>query len=324
MPYFFAKDPVFSQTTKSGFCQQVFVMYHATKDVENVESILKTGFRRSDGPNKILGDGLYVSKDIEKTLPYGDVCFKLLVYPGKTYVVEKMSDPDITSWQKDYSSGWIPAGTQAAKHPRTHGVTQDQEETCIKSTTQVRILGIAYGHDLLDRSTRSLVRDRFGSGDHLDTEELGVLDIMVEELGIMYSSFVHEGSSMFLEVGREGSVRIEDWTGRDNQLWTRSWDNCLENKKTGQVLSFDGSQLRMKDVDGAGNMDQKWKRDGKGRMVHKGSGRLLAAHRDGRLLVKTFEEADREVWRFRCMDLVCRNTDTFLHYTPWQNMISWG
>ena len=79
------------------------------------------------------------------------------------------------------------------------------------------------------------MRDRFGSGDHLDTEELGVLDIMVEELGIMYSNLVHEGSSMFLEVGREGSVRMEDWTGRDNQLWTRSWDNCLENKKTGQV-----------------------------------------------------------------------------------------
>merc|ERR1712080_257176 len=92
-----------------------------------------------------------------------------------------------------------------------------------------------------------------------------------------------------------GKVRMADWTGRDNQLWTRSWDQCLENKETGQVLSFDGTQLRIEDVDGAGDMDQKWKRDGKGRVVHKGSGRLLAIHSDGRVGMKTFEEANREV-----------------------------
>ena len=36
MSTLFAKDPVWSQTTKSGFRHQVFVMYHSTKK-ENVK-----------------------------------------------------------------------------------------------------------------------------------------------------------------------------------------------------------------------------------------------------------------------------------------------
>ena len=77
----------------------------------------------------------------------------------------------------------------------------------------MRILGIAYGHELLDPVTQSRVRNLFGTGDSLDRYlyffypfsnltrgENHVLDLMLEELGIVYSTFVHQGSNLMLEV----------------------------------------------------------------------------------------------------------------------------
>ena len=88
----FSSNPTWSQTTKSGFRQQIFVMYHSTQ-VENVESIMRNGFEISTGQSKLLGNGLYVTRDIQKTLPYGNVCFRLLVYPGKSFCVTDKDDP---------------------------------------------------------------------------------------------------------------------------------------------------------------------------------------------------------------------------------------
>jgi len=106
----FSSDPVWSQTTKSGFRQQVFVMYHATREIEHVAGVLDHGFKisQSKGRNLLLGDGLYVSRDIYKTQEYGEVCFKLLVYPGKAVRVTEMADPLRTTWQSEYSSAWVP------------------------------------------------------------------------------------------------------------------------------------------------------------------------------------------------------------------------
>ena len=102
-----------------GCTLQVFVMYHATREVENVAGVLDRGFNisQSKGRNLLLGDGLYVSRDIFKTQEYGEVslasphsfhciglkytqvCFKLLVYPGKAVRVTEMADPLRTTWQ---------------------------------------------------------------------------------------------------------------------------------------------------------------------------------------------------------------------------------
>jgi hypothetical protein len=59
-------------------------MYHSTNDPRNVSNILNYDFNISKGSHNLLGDGLYVSRDIEQTVRYGHVCFKLLVYLGKT------------------------------------------------------------------------------------------------------------------------------------------------------------------------------------------------------------------------------------------------
>lgn len=313
----FSSDPVWSQTTKSGFRQQVFVMYHATREVENVAGVLDRGFNisQSKGRNLLLGDGLYVSRDIFKTQEYGEVCFKLLVYPGKAVRVTEMADPLRTTWQSEFSSAWVPP---------TRGMGSGKEETCVKSSAQVRILGIAYGHEHLDPVTQSRVRNLFGTGDSLDRGENHVLDLMLEELGIVYSTFVHQGSNLMLEVSGLNSVQAEDWSGFENQLWSRTWDNCLENKATGKVLVSDGEGLWMEEVDAAGNREQRWRVDGKGRMVHKASNRLLALEQrgGGRVEMRLFREADRESWRFRCLDQT-RTVDSFVQFTPWQDMLVW-
>jgi len=313
----FSSDPVWSQTTKSGFRQQVFVMFHATREIENVAGVLDQGFKisQSKGRNLLLGDGLYVSRDILKTQEYGEVCFKLLVYPGKAVRVTEMEDPLRTTWQSEYSSAWVPP---------TRGMGSGKEETCVKSSAQVRILGIAYGHELLDPVTQSRVRNLFGTGDSLDRGENHVLDLMLEELGIVYSTFVHQGSNLMLEASGLNSVQAEDWSGFENQLWSRTWDNCLENKATGKVLVSDGKGLWLENVDAAGCREQRWRVDGKGRMVHKASNQLLALVQNGggRVEMRSFREADREAWRFRCLDQT-RTVDSFVQFTPWQDMLVW-
>jgi len=138
MAQIFSRDPVWSQTTRSGFRQQVFIMYHSTKNPENVSSILHNGFKISQKgstwrPGLLLGDGVYVTRDIEKTIGYGDVCFKLLVYPGKTFIVDDDTpQEERVSWQREHSSAWIPPNNRV--HP------SGREETCVKSPSQVRIL----------------------------------------------------------------------------------------------------------------------------------------------------------------------------------------
>ena len=77
-------------------------------------------------------------------------------------------------------------------------------------------------------------------------------------------------------------------------------------------------------------------------MVHKASNKLLALvqRHGGQVEMKSFREADREVhsivpalldilhntpfqaWRFRCLDQT-RTVDSFVHFTPWQDMLVW-
>jgi len=322
MAQIFSRDPVWSQTTRSGFRQQVFIMYHSTVNPQNVSSILHNGFKISQKgstwrPGLLLGDGVYVTRDIEKTIGYGDVCFKLLVYPGKTFIVDDNTpQEERVSWQREHSSAWIPPNNRV--HP------SGREETCVKSPSQVRILGIAYGHEHLDVQTKSLLRNLFGTGDTLDRSENRILDMMLEDLGIVYSTLVHQGSMMLLQASGRNRVEAEEWNGCDNQLWSRTWDNCLENKATGKVLTaHEGSdEVTLTPVEAAGDKSQKWRLDPKGRFVHKASNRVLSVVGRDEIRLKHWNQGDRESWKFRCLDET-RTHDTFVNYTPWQNMVSW-
>jgi len=322
--YVFAPDPVWSQTTRSGFRQQVFVMYHATREPGRVSDILDSGFKISQrgvsgNPGLLLGDGLYVSRNIRKTQSYGDVCFKLLVYPGKTFIVDNShTGEQRRGWQREYSSAWLPAGHNI--HP------SGLEETCVKSSAQVRILGIAYGYEHLDFNTQSRLKDCFGTGDSLDHTDNRVLDSMLEDLGIIYSSFVHMGSQLLLQADHHQRLSLEEWSGHDTQLWSRTWDNCLENKSTGHVLTMlddDDDEPQMFPADQIGAKSQKWKLDGQGRFQHKQSKKFLCSDGRGGVVMKAFRQGgDRENWRFRCLDQ-SRETDSFVNFTPWHDLTVW-
>ena len=41
--------------------------------------------------------------------------------------------------------------------------------------------------------------------------------------------------SLIFKASDLNSVQAADWSGFENQLWSRTWDNCLENKATGKV-----------------------------------------------------------------------------------------
>merc|ERR1719291_475175 len=88
----------------------------------------------SIGRRMMLGDGVYVTRNIQKTLHYGEVCFKLLVYPGKTFIVDDTTpEEERTKWHTEYGSAWL-VPNNSIHHTK-------QEETCVKSSSQVRILG---------------------------------------------------------------------------------------------------------------------------------------------------------------------------------------
>ena len=104
----FSDISVWRQTTVSGFRQQAFIMFHGT-DPDAASSIVREQrFRISTGPDTMLGNGVYVSASRAKAQAYGQVIFKLLVYPGDVCRVDYQGHPWQKTWQKYYDSAWVP------------------------------------------------------------------------------------------------------------------------------------------------------------------------------------------------------------------------
>ena len=77
-----SNSAVFQKRT-DGFDHMILVMYHGTSPA-NAEAILREGFKLNKCKNGgMLGRGIYTSTDPQKTLNYGVVTLKLLVYQGK-------------------------------------------------------------------------------------------------------------------------------------------------------------------------------------------------------------------------------------------------
>lgn len=127
-------------------------MYHSTS-VENAKSILENGFTSSKTNDNMLGQGIYVSADIEKALDYGPVTFKLLVYPGWVRAVTRQGDEWQKTWQRKYSSAWVP--------PNCGMVYSGRQENCVKSKRQIKILGVVRGYDDLDYDVQSMCEDLY-------------------------------------------------------------------------------------------------------------------------------------------------------------------
>ena len=163
---------LYSNTRPSGFVDRILLMYHGT-DPKNIDSILSTGFHHSD--DGMLGKGIYVSEDINKTFRYGPVTFKLAVYMGKTRKITSQGQSDRTTWQSQANSAWVPAGCGM--------VDSGRSENCVRHTKQIRILGICRGWNLLNSSTQARTVDRTGTTIPLDAQE----QTLVEELKREYN-----------------------------------------------------------------------------------------------------------------------------------------
>ena len=103
------KKCVWELKTETGFNQRVFVMYHSTDSPWAAECILQDGFIPSESSGNVLGSGIYVSTELEKCLAYGDITFKLLVYPGLFKPIKYQSHPEKKTWQENYGCAWVPA-----------------------------------------------------------------------------------------------------------------------------------------------------------------------------------------------------------------------
>ncbi len=156
---------VYRRRRESGFEDRIYIMYHGTDD-SNVDPILSNGFKLSD--NGMLGRGIYVSEDINKTLSYGNVTFKLLVYMGKTKKITSQNQSNRTTWQQEANSAWVPQGCGMVKSERS--------ENCIRDSKQIRILGICRGWDELDTATQDKIRDRTNTTLPLDDKEKDLLE----------------------------------------------------------------------------------------------------------------------------------------------------
>ena len=264
--------PVFSQKTTSGFKQEVYVMFHGTKP-KNVASILRNGFNPS-GPHKMLGSGIYVSKDVRKAAPYGSVTLKLLVYTGNVRKITSQRDPSRTSWRNDHGSGWV---------PRDCGmVGSGREENAIKSKRQVRVVGVCRGWEELKDNTRGLTVQVSNKLTLDSRPEKDALKEFLEGSGIRYCHLTNVRIGMHLSSiqvpSGEQLPHLSDLDrGNPFQLWTRSWDGCVENKADGMVLDEmeSGRIVVAKRV--PGKRSQKWKVDKAGRLINKCSHKAAVA-----------------------------------------------
>ena len=158
----------YKRVRPSGFQDRIYVMYHATNH-SNVQSILTNGFNLSTGGT--LGAGVYVSEDINKTIPYGDVTLKLVVYVGKTIQISAENRAKMKTWHNEANSAWIPSSNRLS-------------ENCVRKSKQIRVIGIARGWDKLDAATRALTSNREGTTVPLDQVEMIGLNALKKEYGL--------------------------------------------------------------------------------------------------------------------------------------------
>ena len=265
--------PVFSQKTTSGFKQEVYVMFHGTKP-KNVASILRNGFNPSN-PHNMLGLGIYVSKDVRKAAPYGSVTLKLLVYTGNVRKITSQGDAHRKKWRDEHGSGWV---------PRDCGmVGSGKEENAIKSKRQIRVLGVCRGWEDLHNDARQLTMLVSKKASLDSRPEREMLEQFLVEEGIRYCHLTNMRTGMHLSSiqvpSGEQLPHLEDMDrGNPFQLWTRTWDYCVENVADGRVLDeIDNSGRVILARRVAGKRSQKWRIDNAGRLINKGSQRAAFA-----------------------------------------------
>ncbi|XP_074526854.1 uncharacterized protein LOC141790704 [Halichoeres trimaculatus] len=120
----------------------VYTMYHGTS-VSSARSIISSGFKQSAGGT--LGQGVYVSRDINKASGYpmfsftGNVVLKLRVRVGKVKRIDLTNRQFQLTWHSDgYDTAWLPPNS---------GFGSGLEEDCVFDPKRIQVIGIAKAPD---------------------------------------------------------------------------------------------------------------------------------------------------------------------------------
>ncbi|XP_061105219.1 grass carp reovirus (GCRV)-induced gene 2o isoform X2 [Conger conger] len=117
-------------------------MYHGTH-MQNAHIIITNGFQRSkDG---LLGEGVYISRNIEKAKCYplsvdkkDRVIFKLRVQVGKVKKIDSDNHPLQKSWhQNGYDCAWVPPNSNITT------IKSGREEDCVWDPSRIKIVDVA-------------------------------------------------------------------------------------------------------------------------------------------------------------------------------------
>ncbi|KAM6965971.1 uncharacterized protein LKV04_018481 [Tautogolabrus adspersus] len=120
-----------------------YVMYHGTTR-QAARSIQATGFRRSTGG--MLGDGIYLSRDLDKASRYpighpksDKVVIKVVVNVGRVIAIRYQGHPRQMTWHdfrygKVFDTAWVP--------PNCGMVPSGLEEDCVWDPDRIQIIKI--------------------------------------------------------------------------------------------------------------------------------------------------------------------------------------
>lgn len=108
-------------------------MYHGTSE-KSAKQIIQDGFLPSQ--SGLLGEGVYMTRDVTKAKSYGPVIIEALVtIPGKILTVSKIGHRLQKTWQignTGYDAAWIPQGVSKS----------GLEEHCIKNPQHIAIVKV--------------------------------------------------------------------------------------------------------------------------------------------------------------------------------------
>ena len=230
-----SKWSVYKMRTPSGFTHRVFIMYAGTNE-RDLKSILAYGLKKID-LSSVLGEGIYVSRNMAEAQNQGPITLKLLVYNGMAKSIKEADDPQRTGWIHDHTSAWIRAADVNDVIP---GNNYKNEINCIGLERYVRVLGVCSSP-----APAGIPADKIcSSPDTITGQDQKILDKMVVENGFKFVHLRHRTTGKVLEAIRATVgftlLLAPAQRAKDGQLWNMAWNGCLENKLAKMVISAEG------------------------------------------------------------------------------------
>nr|XP_033811228.1 uncharacterized protein LOC117365223 [Geotrypetes seraphini]XP_033811229.1 uncharacterized protein LOC117365223 [Geotrypetes seraphini] len=134
--------------------RRAYDMYHGTSE-QAASSIIMAGFKPS--VNGMLGQGVYVSRDIRKAQGYPGnlspadrIILKVRVIVGKVKKIDSANHPLRATWHNyGYDSAWVPPNSPQWISPLT--------ENCVWDSKRVKVMDVVQGPAAAIGRLRSLL-----------------------------------------------------------------------------------------------------------------------------------------------------------------------